>query len=90
MRDVQVAKIIPNLSGLARHTVGIKLLYQNRTLFKLQHFKKRLKGFYLDHEKLFQLCQQRQREVCAELSELFDEIIEKHNLMNRETQHSET
>ena len=80
LRDVQVAKIIPNLSGLARHTVGIKLLYQNRTLFKLQHFKKDDKDFYLDPEKLFQLCLQRQREVCTELSEFFDEIIEKeHN-----------
>ena len=34
----------------------------------------------LDPEKVFQLCPQRQREVCAELSEFFDKIIKKeHN-----------
>ena len=34
----------------------------------------------MDPEKIFQLCSQRQREVCAELSECFDNIIEKHKI----------
>ena len=53
---------------------------KEKLCFEIAAFENDYEDFYLNPEKIFQLCSQRNTEVCAELSECFDNIIKKHKI----------
>ena len=53
---------------------------KEKLCFEIAAFENDYEDFYLDPEKIFQLCSQRNREVCAELSECTYNIIKKHKI----------